>query len=224
MTNMTTQSKKAINVAVFGSGSGSVLEALIHGEGRYKIKAIVTDRKCRCLEIGDRHHIPTLYHSFKNHMGSREEFDEKIVDSLSRYDIDIIFLAGYMRLIHRPLLKVYPNRILNVHPADLTIVDDCGKRKYVGMDGLADALKHGETATRSSVFVVDEGVDTGQIIALGPWVEYAGGWPITDKTLEEHRDKHKRLSDWIVSVESLNLVAEGRNICAESSPLLTNNR
>jgi len=217
-----TQLQSRIKVAVFGSGSGTVLEAILHGQSRYKVQVALADRQCRFLQIADSHQVPTIYHSYKRHAGPKDAFDELMLDLLEPYDPDIIFLAGYMRLIRQPLLKAYPNRILNVHPADLTLTDDQGNRKYVGMDAIADALKQGETSTRSTVIIVDEGIDTGKIVALGPSVPYTGGWPVTEEALSEHRDKHKRLSDWVVSVEALNLIAEGNcreiSLCAASLP------
>jgi len=217
-----TQLQNLIKVAVFGSGSGTVLEAILRGQDRYQVEVALADRKCRFLEIAKERHIPTIYHSYKKHTGSKDSFDQMMLGSLRPFNPDIIFLAGYMRLIGQSLLKAYPNRILNVHPADLTLTDDQGKRKYVGMDAIADALKQGETSTRSSVILVDEGIDTGKIVALGPSVPYTGGWPVTEEAIAKHRDKHKRLSDWVVSVEALNQIAEGNygeiNLCAASLP------
>jgi len=223
---------KPMHVAVFGSGSGTVLEALIEGQDLYSIQAIVTDRHCRCIDIGEQNSIPTIYHSYKKHAGSKVSFEKKILNSLKAFDIDIIFLAGYMRLVQAPLLTAFPNRILNVHPADLTIRDEKGHRKYVGIDALTDALKNGETSTRSTVFIVDKGIDTGKIVTLGPVIPYTQGEPVTDERIERHLELHKPLSDWVASVQALNLVAEGRVnlneegafICAESSPLLTSNQ
>jgi len=194
----------------------------MRGQGFYRIVAAFADRQCGFLEIARGHNLPAICHPYSEHRGSKEEYDAEIHESLRSYGPDIIFLAGYMRLIRAPLLKAYPNRILNVHPADLTLIDDRGNRKYVGADALADALRQGETATRSSVIIVDEGIDTGHIVALGPSVAYAGGRPLTEEALSKHREKHKRLSDWVVSVDALNLVATGNcgeiDICAASLP------
>ncbi|NGX57519.1 MAG: Phosphoribosylglycinamide formyltransferase [Chlamydiae bacterium] len=246
---------KPMNVVAFGSGTGSNLEALIEAQkDLYSIKAIFCDRKCRCLEIGDHNGIPTIYLSFKRYfkekgvtdktdLQTRFSYEDQVIYLLSQLNVttDIIFLAGYMRLVHKPLLEAFPNRILNVHPADLTILDEKRHRQYVGVDGVSDALNAGETSTRSSVFIVDDNIDTGQLLVLGPSVNYTEGYPLTEEKIKVHHEKQKQYSDWIASVEALKLIAEGRiglnqngnvvidnnegyHICAGSSQLLTTNQ
>jgi len=246
---------KQMNVVAFGSGTGSNLEALIEAQGDlYSIKAIFCDRKCHCLDIGKHYGIPTIHFSFKKYfyeqgitdytdLQTRFSYEQQTIALLSQLNIkiDLIFLAGYMRLIHKPLLDAFPNRILNIHPADLTILDENGHRKYVGVDGVSDALNAGESATRSSVFIVDQNIDTGQLLVLGPSVDYSEGYPVTEEKIKIHHEKQKICSDWVASVKALKLIAEGRiglnkngnvvidnnegyTLCAESSQLLTTNQ
>lgn len=227
---------RPMNVVVFGSGSGTVLEAIIRGQQKerksdgsplFQVKALFTDRVCRFHEIAKRERLPLVYHSFfqylheagiqdRSHFEARKEFDAINVEMLGQcasergFEIDLIFLAGYMRLIHSPLLKAYKDKILNVHPADLTSRNKNGKRSYVGANSVYQALKAGETRTRSSVILIDEDADTGPILTSGPWVPYTGDCPITTKRAADHQEKQKALSDWPASVKTLGLISQGR--------------
>ncbi len=228
--------KRSMNVIVFGSGSGTVLEALLRGRQSlhtpdgaplFEIKALFTDRICRFQEIAERERIPLVFHSFsrffknsnsenRNDPKVRKAFDEINGELIGQcaidrgFEIDLIFLAGYMRLIHPPLLKKFKDKIINIHPSDLTVKNQNGTRCYVGANAVYDALMSGETKTRSSVILIDENVDNGPILASGPWVPYKGDFPITYKRAAYHQEKQKVLSDWPTCVKSLELIAQGR--------------
>lgn len=227
---------RPMNVVVFGSGSGTVLEALLRGQQTvrnpngsplFEIKALFTDRICRFQEIAERERIPLVFHSFskffrnagiedRNDPKAREAFDSLNAQMIEQcaaernFEVDLIFLAGYMRLVHPPLLKKFTNKIINVHPADLTVKDEFGKRCYVGANAVYDALVAGETRTRSSVILIDEDVDTGPILASGPWVPYHGDFPATFKRAVHQQERQKALSDWPTCVKALELIAQGR--------------
>jgi len=87
---------------------------------------------------------------------SREAFDREVLDLLKLYTPDYIVLAGYMRLLSSVLLRAYPRRIINIHPAD--------SRFYQGVEGYAWAFRNSLPETRITVHYVDEGMDTGEII------------------------------------------------------------
>lgn len=220
---------KKMEVVVFGSGSGSNLEALLEAENRgahFSTKAIVTDRNCRCNDIAKSRQIPLLYLSYvrfmKEHQGEdskeslREKYEALLVSKLSylareeEFSIDFIFLAGYMRLVTPVLLESFPKRVLNIHPADLTSINPKGNRQYVGKNAVSLALQSGEKRTRSCVILVDEGVDTGTIISSGPWVSYSGNYPPSEKEKEAHQEKQKIMSDWPVAVQTLEYISQGK--------------
>lgn len=228
---------KPMHIVVFGSGSGTNLEALLKAQYQmssssdstplYEVKALFTDRKCRFQEIGASAGIPVIYHSFANFMKAtgisnpndaafRNGYDAENLRLLlveanqSGFSIDLILLAGYMRLIYPPLLQHFPNKILNIHPADLTRLSPDGSRRYVGAHAVRDALCAGESRTRSSVILVDEQVDAGPILVSGPWVNYQEGYPITEERIKKHQEKQKVLSDWPSCIAAINFVAQGR--------------
>lgn len=210
---------RPMRLAVFGSGSGTNLEAILEcGEDSFQVTAVFSDRQCRFLQIAEAAEIPTLFLSYsdfkKEHSGSAinvgEAYDQAILKLLLPFDIDLILLAGYMRIVHSPLLDHFQNRIINVHPADLTLQDENGKRRFVGAHAVEDALKAGVRKTRSTVHVVDSGVDSGPILLLGPEVVYTYGEPATEEKIRQHQEKQKKESDWPACIEAIRQIAEGR--------------
>jgi folate-dependent phosphoribosylglycinamide formyltransferase PurN len=221
-----------MHVVVFGSGSGTNLEALLGVQKqspnpKFQIKALFTDRQSRFLEIGKRECIPVIYHSFvkffkdkglENYQDPivRHQYDQEAVNLLNQcaksfaFRIDLIVLAGYMRLLTPALLDAFPNKFINVHPADLSVLDEQGKRRYVGADAVYDALKQGERQTRSSVILVSLEVDAGPVLVEGPWVQYSEGFPVTQDKARRHQEKQKALSDWPACVQAVQLIAEGK--------------
>ena len=90
----------------------------------------------------------------------RDAFDHAVAACLQDDGIDVVVTAGYMRLLGRPVLDAYGGRWLNTHPALLP--------SFPGMHGVRDALAHGVKVTGVTVFLVDEGVDTGPIVLQEP--------------------------------------------------------
>lgn len=218
-----------MNVVAFGSGAGSNLKALIaaqQGSNSYQIRAVLSDRPCPCLEIAKEHGIPQALNDFKTFFRERgatdyrnsqlrAAFDHETVRLLrdlekrEQFTIDLIVLAGYMRLVYPPLLRAFPNRVLNVHPADLQRCLPDGSRKYVGLDAVYQALADGNVETRSTVILVNEEVDGGELIVSGPWVPYIEGEPITRDRARCHQEKQKRLSDWPALVTAVQCIGSG---------------
>ncbi|MEC7839506.1 MAG: formyltransferase family protein [Chlamydiota bacterium] len=232
---------KDMNVVVFGSGSGTNLKALLEAKkkrgSKFCVQAIFTDRKCGCHEIAESNKIPLVYLSFYRFYHERlalgysdheirRDYDTEVTNQLLKlsekmnFHIDLIVLAGYMRIVTPVLLGHFNNKIINVHPADLTIKDETGRRKYVGSDTVYDALVAGEKYTRSCVILVDEHIDTGPIILSGPKVMYEGGYPVTRDISNDHQNKQKHQSDWPCLVRSVELIADGKVSFDESNRVM----
>lgn len=202
-----------MHLAIFGSGSGTILRAVLAAqkEKDFRVKVLYTDRLCNFQKIAAEENLPLIDHRYDPSL-KREEYDREGLALLSAFSktcpIDCILLAGYMRLLSPVWLNAYPNKILNIHPADLTT------RKYIGANAVFDALQNGETKTRSTAILINEEVDGGPIIALGPWVLYEEGYPVTKEKAARHQEKQKRLSDWPVTIQALETI--GKKRCAES--------
>lgn len=220
-----------MEIVVFGSGLGTNLEAILHAQNErsssFRVKGIFTDRACRMQTIAEEHRIPILTHSFKEFVKSyagadtreakmRMEYDEKNASLLLKmaeehcFSIDMIILAGYMRLVYPPLLSCFSQKIINIHPADLTVLDEKGRRRYVGTNPVYEALADGLNKTRSSVILVEEEMDEGAILVSGPWVAYEEGYPVTQEKAAEHQAKQKHKSDFPACLAAIKLLAEGR--------------
>jgi folate-dependent phosphoribosylglycinamide formyltransferase PurN len=121
-----------------------------------------------------------------------------------------------MLLVTEPLLEMYKNRIINVNPADLSIKNPDGTRKYTGDNAVYDAIKAGEKFTRSTVHIAVKEADMGQILVRSRPLEVVG---LTDKILKNdellrnfakaHQDMQKKGCDWPAYRAAVRMVAEG---------------
>lgn len=110
-----------MNIAVFASHGGSDLQAIIDGCKNKQINATVAvvisnNGDSVALQRAKEENIPNFHMSAKKY-GSEEILAKEVLNVLTQYDVDMIFLAGYMRLLHITILEKYDNRIFNIHPA-----------------------------------------------------------------------------------------------------------
>ena len=149
------------SIGVLVSGSGSNLQAIIDAveAGRIpaKIGVVISNKADAYGLVRARNHaIPTEFidhRSFEN----REAFDARLVEILRSYDIRLVCLAGFMRLLTPVFLGAFPGRVLNIHPALLP--------SFPGTHGPRDALNYGVRFSGCTVHFIDEGIDTGPIVA-----------------------------------------------------------
>jgi len=152
------------NIAVFASGNGSNLGALIRavesGELHAQIKLVVSDNpEAYCLERARKARLSCFM--FYPHMyPSKAVYEELILRQLRELNVEYIVLAGYMRLIGPTLLAAFPERIINIHPSLLPA--------FPGKDAIGQALAAGVPRTGVTIHYVDEGMDAGPIIAQRP--------------------------------------------------------
>ena len=153
-------SKKRI--AIFISGRGSNMEAIARQVQDGILKdvceiALVFSNKpqARGLEIAKKFGLPVAAIPSKGK--SREAFEREVLELLQPYRIDYVVLAGFMRILSPLFIRAYKNRIINIHPADT--------RLFQGVGGYEWAFENKLPSTKITVHFVDEGVDTGPIIA-----------------------------------------------------------
>jgi phosphoribosylglycinamide formyltransferase-1 len=142
-------------IGVLVSGNGTNLQALI--DGGLPIVAVASNRRdahalLRARDAG----IPTATFSLDCH-ASREERDLVLASWLEEHDVELVVLAGYMHLLTPPFLRRFPGRVVNVHPSLLP--------RFPGMRPIDDAIAAGVDVTGVTVHYVDDGVDTGPVIA-----------------------------------------------------------
>jgi phosphoribosylglycinamide formyltransferase-1 len=147
-------------VGVLVSGRGSNLQALLdaaqRGQLGGEIAVVVSNvEDALGLERARRAGIPAV---FRDHRGKkREAFDAEIVDILRAHHVDVVCLAGFMRLLSAVFVRAFPGRVVNVHPALLPA--------FPGLDAQRQAWEHGVKVSGATVHLVDEGLDTGPILA-----------------------------------------------------------
>lgn len=150
-----------LSLAVLASGSGSNLQAILDAcaGGRLDAKVSVVFSNVAdayALERAQNAGVVTRTLSHKD-FKDRREFDQAIVQILSEYTVDIVVLAGYMRIVTDVLLSAFPQRVVNIHPALLPA--------FPGTHGQKQALEYGVKFSGCTVHFVDAGTDTGPIIA-----------------------------------------------------------
>ncbi|MBO7682789.1 MAG: phosphoribosylglycinamide formyltransferase [Clostridia bacterium] len=154
------------NIAVFVSGGGTNLQALIDAQNSGiiqsgEIKVVVSSQKdAYALTRAANAGIPGVA-VVKKECGSQEAYEAELLKVLDQYDIDLIVLAGYLSILSGDFTGRYPNRIINVHPA--LIPSFCGKG-YYGLKVHEEALKYGVKVSGATVHYVNEVPDGGQII------------------------------------------------------------
>jgi len=157
------------NIAIFASGAGTNFEALIiaceNGKIPAKIALLVCDNAdAFVLQRAKNHNVPIFLFNAKNY-ASKEKYEIKILNKLIENQIDIICLAGYMRIIGKTLLNAFPQKILNIHPALLPA--------FKGANAIDDAFNFGVKVFGVTVHLIDNTVDGGTIIAQRAF-EYYG--------------------------------------------------
>lgn len=153
------------NIAVFISGGGTNLQAIINAvkENKIngKIKLVFSNRKnAYGLIRAQNESIDTFYLNRKKFF-CNEEYDERILEELERKNIDLIVLAGYLNILSSKFVSKYSNRIINIHPS--LIPSFCGDGFY-GENVHKAVIKSGVKFTGATTHFVDEKVDTGAII------------------------------------------------------------
>lgn len=154
------------NIAVMVSGGGTNLQALIDAQKAGKILhgsirlVIASNDRAYALQRAEKENIPSAVIRHKDYP-VQEEFDQKIVDTLHEYQIDMVVLAGYLSILGPTMIRAYEDRIINIHPS--LIPSFCGKGFY-GLKVHEEALKRGVKVTGATVHLVNEIPDGGRIL------------------------------------------------------------
>lgn len=202
-----------VNLGVLVSGSGSNLQSIIDsveaGALEASVKVVITDNpEAYALERAKKHGIPTVVLHKKGY-GSREEFDRAVVRELREHGVELVALAGFMRIISPVMLEAFPMRIMNIHPSLLPA--------FPGLDVQRKALEHGVKFSGCTVHFVDGGLDSGPIIiqAVVPVLDADTPETLSKRILaEEHRIYPHAIR--LFSEGRLNIL--GRRVFVEKGP------
>jgi len=197
-----------LRLAVLVSGGGTNLQALIDKIENgalpgVSIEVVISSsRKAYALERAHAHGIPTAVIN-KNKYDTTEQFSGALHELLKEYKVDLIVLAGYLQILPESIIRLFRNRIINVHPS--LIPSFCGDGFY-GLKVHEAALARGVKLTGATVHFVDEGTDTGPII-LQKAVPVENG--DTPETLQK---RVMEQAEWIILPEAVRLISENRVI------------
>jgi len=188
-----------LKIGVLASGRGSNFQAIIDEIENKNLKAsieiLITDNPSAfAIERAERHNINHMFINPED-FAAKDEFFKKIADELKSRGVDLVILAGFMRIVRKPLIDAFPDRIMNIHPALLPA--------FPGMHGQRQALDYGVKISGCTVHFVDGGMDTGPVI-------------IQAAVLVTSDDTEDTLSERILSFEhkiypeAVRLFSEGR--------------
>ncbi|MDD2509844.1 MAG: phosphoribosylglycinamide formyltransferase [Syntrophomonas sp.] len=188
-----------ISLAVLASGRGSNFDALCQAVERGQldadIKLLLSDRRdAPALEMAARRGIESIFLSPAD-FTCRDDYEACLLQILREHGVEIIALAGYMRLVGKVLLQEYKGKIINIHPALLP--------SFPGLNAQSQALYYGVRFSGCTVHMVDEGMDTGPILmqAVVPVYQDDDEDSLAARILAEEHQIYWR---------SLQLLAEGR--------------
>lgn len=189
-------------IAVFVSGGGTNLQALIDAQGTTLVSGeialvVANNRDAYALQRAKKANIPTAV-VLKKECGSQAAFEEKLKQALEENHIDIIILAGFMTILTEGFTSAYPKRILNVHPS--LIPAFCGAGFY-GLRVHQAALDYGVKVTGATVHFVNEIPDGGEIIAQKAVEVQPGDTP---ETLQR---RVMEQAEWILLPQAAELVS-----------------
>lgn len=193
-----------VNIGVLISGGGTNLQAIIdnieYGNINGRIKLIISNKEdAYGLTRGNLAGIETLYLDRKLY-GSEEEYNAKIVEEFKGRNIDLIVLAGYLKVLSKNFIEAFNMKIINIHPS--LIPSFCGKG-YYGEKVHQAVLDSGVKLTGATVHFVDEGTDTGPII-LQEAVEVED-----DDTIESLQKKVLKVEHKLL-IKAVKLYCEGK--------------
>ena len=196
--------KTKTNIAVLVSGGGTNLQALIDAEKSGVIKSgklslvISSNPSAYAITRAEMANIPVAIVAKKEY-GTQEAFENKMIELLKEYEIDMIVLAGFMNILTADFIKVYENRIINVHPS--LIPSFCGKGFY-GLHVHEAALEYGVKVTGATVHFVNEIPDGGKIILQ------KSVYIKKDDTPESLQQRVMRQAEWQILPRATEIVAK----------------
>ncbi len=191
---------KKVRLGVLVSGRGSNLQAIIdhieQDELSAEVAVVISDQAdAFALERARKHHITAVHLSAKGYRGRREEYDGLLVQELRKHAVDLVILAGFMRIITKALVSAFPNRIMNIHPALLP--------SFPGLHVQKAAIEHGVKFSGCTVHFVDEGMDTGPIIIQA-------AVPVLDNDTEDTLAARILKQEHKIFSRAIQLFAEGK--------------
>ncbi len=188
-----------INLGILISGRGSNLQAIIDacekGEIPARVAVVISNNpEAAGLERAKQHNIPAVvidHRKFKD----KNTYELEIIKTLEQHQVNLVCLAGYMRIVGEVLLERYRGKMINIHPSLLP--------SFPGLHAQRQALEHGVLITGCTVHFVDAGCDTGPIIIQS-------AVPILEKDTEETLAERILQQEHLIYPQAIKLIAEDK--------------
>lgn len=200
--------KIGILISGRGSNMAAIIEAVQSGQIPESEASIVISDKASAqgLEKAQARNIETLVIS--RNRRSREEHDAEIIAELKKRDVELICLAGYMRLLSKDFVQAFPNKIINIHPSLLP--------SFPGLDAQQQAIDYGVKISGCTVHFVDEDLDHGAII-LQQAVAVADDETAESLSAKILEQEHRLYIEAIGIIAAGKIQLTGRKVIAESA-------
>ncbi|MCD6477777.1 MAG: hypothetical protein J7K87_02115 [Candidatus Aenigmarchaeota archaeon] len=203
--------EEPMRIAVLFSGGASAVPFMIDGKKYEVVGAISSKNNAHGINKLEKYGIPVVSNDIHDFYGDRpikdmnirKEYDRKTLSLIEDWEPNVIACSGYMYFLTSVFLNAFPNKVLNVHPADLSILDENGNRKYVGDNAVRDAMEAGERITRSTIHLMDEGEDHGPILYISDRL------PVDGRTPEEQQELMKQKCDGPAYRKTLEMLSKG---------------
>jgi phosphoribosylglycinamide formyltransferase-1 len=194
-----------LGVLVSGNGTNlqAILDAIEAGSLDAEVRLFLSDqREAFALKRAEKQHVPTALVVRKD-FSDRSSFEKKIVEVLQERGVQWVVLAGFMRLLSPEFIGAYPQRIVNIHPALLP--------SFPGLEAIRQAFEYGSPVTGVTVHFVDEGCDTGPIIAQRA-IEVDPQDTLESLSEKIHRLEHSLYPQVLQWISEGRLKIEGRKV------------
>src|SRR5580704_11970467 len=187
-----------MRLGILISGRGSNFEAIANSIARKKLDAeiaIVSSKRANAagIEIARERGIPLRVIASAGM--DRETYDKLLIDELRTHEVDLVCLAGFMRLLSADFIRAFPNRVLNIHPSLLPA--------FAGLDAQRQALEYGVRITGCTVHFVDEFLDSGPIIIQS-------AVPVLDADTVESLSARILLQEHAIYSKAIGYIVDGR--------------
>lgn len=187
-----------MRLGILISGRGSNFEAIANSIARKKLDAeiaIVISNRANApgIEIARERGIPLRI--VPSAGMDRETYDKLLIDELQTHEVDLVCLAGFMRLLSADFIRAFPNRVLNIHPSLLPA--------FTGLDAQRQALDYGVRITGCTVHFVDEYLDSGPIIVQS-------AVPVLDADTVESLSARILLQEHVIYPKAIGYIVDGR--------------
>jgi phosphoribosylglycinamide formyltransferase 1 len=206
-----------VRLGVLASGRGSNLQAIIDaiesGTVQARVAVVISNKKdAQALERARAHGVPDVYLDPTRYAGmndKREAYDRGVLDILRKHEVDLVLLAGYMKIVTPVLIDAYRNHMMNIHPSLLP--------SFPGLEAQKQALEWGAKVSGCTVHFVTEGVDEGPIIlqATVPVLEGDSPETLASRILVEEHVMYPRAVQLYADGR---LIVEGRRVRIADGP------